>query len=284
MCRVRVRLAAVIYVPRARGNESVHKWGNGRRMPAIHLGGDDWTLVRMWPESAPHHRWQRHLHSLLRGPVMCQLWLMRFDHGDVRSAEIDWTHPGVGKAAPSAWERPASKVRSVVLGTFDVAGQHVSFTSSTATRRLASQATTASIVGNDSEGNNWRAELRLDQPLRICSESAALLVVLSDALGHAMQQLAQSPAIDVTPGVGTNRTYDVDTDVTLRDLLAHLEPFQTKVLELICGGWTNAEIAGATRMSLSSVRTATSVIYERLGVRNRHEAAALCGAAFSRTR
>ncbi|NBO46244.1 MAG: DNA-binding response regulator [Actinobacteria bacterium] len=252
-------------------------------MPTIHLGGEGWSLARAWPETFSHERWQQQLTALLRGTVQCRSFLMRSNLPSLRFVAIDWSHPGIGKVTSPDWERSTRRARGSIIERFTVGDSNVSFTAGSNGRRTVTSATTAHVNTACDTAEERMHELTLEEPIRVCSETAAALALMCEAVTIVALNIVGGPVVVDLSSTQPPKSSARDTvSPQLRARLDELDPFQSKVLELICGGWTNAEIATETRMSLSSVRAATSVIYERLEVRNRHEAAALCGAAFTR--
>lgn len=237
----------------------------------------------MWPEFHLHERWQQQLASLMRGPVPCRIWVMRDEPSALRLAAIDWSHPGLGKVTTQLWEREANRARGSSLGNFQVGRLEVSFTAGATARRTPTNASSATISASSGQQSARQYVVVLDEPIRVCTESAALLALMCEAIYAIAFDLACAPVMHASARDSSTADTAADSvNLELHARIDELDAFQSKVLELICSGWTNTEIATATRMSLSSVRAATSAIYERLDVRNRHEAAALCGAAFTR--
>lgn len=113
------------------------------------------------------------------------------------------------------------------------------------------------------------------------------LVVVADAVGTRM--IAKAEAISVNGVVSTSSNTE-DLLVTIRDGLGgrpglspemyseawhgdyNFSPRQAEVLELLCEGKSNKEIAALLNMSSNTVRTHVSAIFNILGVRNRTEA------------
>lgn len=243
-------------------------------MPAIHLGGSGWSLVRQWPEHAVHEPWQEHLRQLLRGHMLCRELHMQADGHRIERLFIDWSHPGIGKPRQPAWERTTAKGKGSPVARFSVQGSTVDFLAS-GSRRGGNTSTSITVAGVAPSAVN--SALALDAPVRACIETAAAAAIVCMSVWQLMEWLPLLPPHEGGtggPSAGVRGGESTEDRNALRESLESMEPFHAKVLELICGGWTNAEIASQTRMSVGSVRAATSAIYARLGVRNRHEAAA----------
>ena len=247
-------------------------------MPAIHLGGAGWTLVHLWPENQAHELWQQQLQPLMRAYLPCREILMQSPGGVLEDACVDWTHPGIGRANPPSWERLALKGRGGIVSTFHVGEHTVGFAAAGAARRGAAATSSHAVLTHTQSSSGSRFALAFDAPVRVCAETAALASLICLAVSAVLSDVAAHPVARDGRSAGTPAGDPDAAAAGVRGVLSGLDPFHAKVLELICSGWTNAEIAGTTRMSVSSVRAATSNLYSRLGVRNRQEAAAMCGA------
>lgn len=263
-------------------------------MPAIFLGGSDWAYSRQWPEGRAAEPWQWQLRTIMRGYLPCRQIVMRCGADADMNAMVDWTHPGVGQSKAPNWERMSVRGATSATGTFDIGPHAVAFYASAGSNRRAGSgaaANTAAVVSVGATADALASEsftVTLETPTRVSLENAALLSMMCLAVARVIGDIAagvmssaQRAGASAGPSAAASSGRASADNPELSTVLSGLETFPAKVLELICSGWTNAEIAASTRMSLSSVRAATSAIYARLGVRNRHEAAALCGAHFA---
>ncbi len=113
------------------------------------------------------------------------------------------------------------------------------------------------------------------------------LVLMSDVVDDRITAVARAQGVSAL--VQTSDSADVFLEVirltlkgkpylfperrkNLRSAEYNFSPRQAEVLELLCEGKSNKEIAAVLKMSDNTVRTHVSAIFNKLGVRNRTEA------------
>ncbi|NDB18888.1 MAG: hypothetical protein EB027_06465, partial [Actinobacteria bacterium] len=135
-------------------------------MPAIHIGGLGWSLVRQWPERAAAEPWQHQLQALLRGHMLCRELLWQAEQQPVDRVSIDWAHPGIGKAPAPTWDRASGRRKGAPVADFTMNSTHVSFFGGGTRRGGASSSTSVIVTGSSRRDGPHTCRLTLESPVR----------------------------------------------------------------------------------------------------------------------